>query len=231
MSFKYGFYDAVDGDRLYSAEDFSSMYDGLITDGIYRNIGTAFKVLPGSGFSVNVGAGRAWFNHTWNYNTADYPVELALSDLLLPRIDAIVLEIDTRVAVRENQIKSVMGTPAVNPVKPSLSNSDGLYQHPLAYVSIAANSNEIIEANIEDCIGTVQCPYVSAKLTLMSITEAFSVFEEQYQEWMKSITEGTDTSLLVDLKLRTDALDTKATEIEAEEARLDKVLTDIKNYM
>lgn len=231
MSFKFGFYNAVDGDRLYSAEDFSEMFDGLITDGIYQNIGNAFSVVPGLGFAVNVKTGRAWFNHTWNNNTADYPIELTISDLLLPRIDAIVLEVDTRVAVRANSLKSITGTPAVTPSKPTITKSDGLYQYPLAYVTVPANSNSIVAANIENCVGTAQCPYLSAKLTIMSISEAFAGFEKQYQDWMKTLTEGSDSAILVDLKFKTEALETKAAELEAEEARLNQMLADIQKNL
>lgn len=229
MAFKYGFYNSVNEDRIYSAEDFSEMYDGLIIDGVYQNIGNAFAVAPSNVlFGVNIGAGRAWFNHTWNNNSAAYPLELTISDLLLPRIDAIILEVDTRVAVRANSLKSITGTPAITPVKPTLTKADGLFQYPLAYVTVPANSNSIVAANIENCVGTSQCPYVSAKLTLMSITEAFSVFEGQYQAWIKTLTEGTDSATLVQLKYKMEGLETKATEIETEEARLDAMLKDIQ---
>lgn len=231
MSLSFGFYDSVDGDRKYSAIQFGEMYDGLITDGIYQNIGDKLKVTPGVGMQVHVGSGRAWFNNTWVSNTSAYPVDLTISDLLLPRIDAIVLEVDTRVAVRANSLKSITGTPNVNPAKPSITNADGLYQYPLAYVTVPANSTSIVVGNIEDTIGTTQCPWVSAKLSLMSISDAFAVFEKQYLDWMETLTEGSNSSILLDLKYTADALETKAAALEAEEARLNQMLTEIQNNM
>ena len=36
MAFKYGFYNSREHDRVYDAEDFSSMFDGIIADGIFH---------------------------------------------------------------------------------------------------------------------------------------------------------------------------------------------------
>lgn len=39
-----GFFDSINGDRRYNAEDFGRMFDGLITDGIVAGYGDAFSV-------------------------------------------------------------------------------------------------------------------------------------------------------------------------------------------
>ena len=44
MSFTYGFYNSKNHDRTYNAEQMSSIFDGLIEDGIYESIGGAFLV-------------------------------------------------------------------------------------------------------------------------------------------------------------------------------------------
>lgn len=43
---KSGFYDSINHDRLYRADDFSDYFEGLISDGIYAGIGKEFRVLP-----------------------------------------------------------------------------------------------------------------------------------------------------------------------------------------
>ena len=70
MSISYGFYNSINHDRKYNAEQISSIFDGIITDGVYHSIGNAFSVTPGTDMSVNVASGRAWFNHTWTLNDA-----------------------------------------------------------------------------------------------------------------------------------------------------------------
>jgi len=64
LSVTYGFYNSVNGDRKYDAIQVSSIFDGIVKDGIFMSIGTSFRVKAASGMTVNVGVGRAWFNQT-----------------------------------------------------------------------------------------------------------------------------------------------------------------------
>lgn len=213
MSFKFGFYNAIDHDRLYSAEDFGQMFDGLITDGIYSSIGGSFAVVAGSGLSVLVRPGRAWFNHTWSVNTADYPVQLDYSDLLLPRIDAIVIEVDTRAVVRANSIKKITGTPATNPVKPTLTKSDGLYQYPLAYVRVPQNAENVEAINIENCIGNVT-PFVTGILKSVSIEELWNQWQAQFDTWFDGVKTALSGDIATNLLNRIVAVEDRATGLE-----------------
>lgn len=219
MSFKFGFYNAIDHDRSYSAEDFGQMFDGLITDGIYSSIGGALAVVAGSGLSVNVRPGRAWFNHTWNVNTADFPIQLDYADLLLPRIDAIVLEIDTRAVVRANSLKRVTGTPATNPVKPTLTKSDGLYQYPLAYVRIPQNSTNVEAANIENCIGNVT-PFCTGILKSVSIEELWTQWEAQFNIWFDGVKAALSGDIASNLLNRIVAVEDRTTALETEKVNV-----------
>ena len=40
MSVTYGFYNSLNGDRKYDSAQISSIFDGLIVDGIFASIGT-----------------------------------------------------------------------------------------------------------------------------------------------------------------------------------------------
>ena len=46
MSLTYGFYNSVDHDRVYDATQFGSIFDGVINDGVFQNIGDLFAVSP-----------------------------------------------------------------------------------------------------------------------------------------------------------------------------------------
>ena len=96
-----GFYNSL-GDRKYDAIQMSEMFDGIINDGIFASIGTGFVVKADTGNIVNVGIGKAWFNHTWTKNDAILPVTCEESEVLLDRIDAIVIEVNTLNEVRDN---------------------------------------------------------------------------------------------------------------------------------
>ena len=49
MAFTYGFFNSLNGDRKYTAEQLSSIFDGLITDGVFDSIGDILATVPGSG--------------------------------------------------------------------------------------------------------------------------------------------------------------------------------------
>lgn len=100
MSVTYGFYNSLNGDRKYNAEQVSSLFDGLIIDGVFASVGTAFAVKATTGITVNVGIGKAWFNHTWTLNDSILPLEAPEAEVLLDRIDAVVLEVDATESVR-----------------------------------------------------------------------------------------------------------------------------------
>ena len=118
MSLTSGFFNSVNGDRTYNADQFTSMFDGVVIDGVFGSYGDSFNVTPGSGLGVIVGTGRAWFNHTWSYNDAPINIALASASSSGSRYDAIVLKVDTTDTVRANSIEVISGSTAVSPVKP-----------------------------------------------------------------------------------------------------------------
>lgn len=75
MSVTCGFYNSLNGDRKYDAMQISSVFDGLIIDGVFASIGTAFAVKAAGGLTLNIGIGKAWFNHSWTLNEAVLPME------------------------------------------------------------------------------------------------------------------------------------------------------------
>lgn len=188
MSFTYGFYNSVNHDRVYDATQFGQMFDGFINDGVYSSIGNCFKVSASGGMVVSIGTGRAWFNRTWCYNDSVLLLTDSGSEILLNRIDAVVIEVDQRSQTRATSLKFVKGTPSSNPVKPTLSNSDGLYQHPLAYITIESGTNEITEDNIESVIGTDECPFVTGIVQQVTITDLLTQWKAQWNTWFNSET-------------------------------------------
>ena len=124
MSVTFGFYNALNHDRKYDAIQVSSIFDGIINDGIYESIGTAMIVKATSYMVINIGIGRAWFNHTWTYNDSILPLTVQPSELVLNRIDIVILEVDSTRTVRTNSIKIIEGTPAATPVAITLVNNE-----------------------------------------------------------------------------------------------------------
>lgn len=181
MSVTYGFYNSVKGDRKYDAIQMSSIFDGIIRDGILQHVGTAMMVKESEGMIVNVGIGRAWFNHTWTLNDALLPLTVPISEVILNRIDAVVLEVDAREEVRANSIKIIKGTPASSPKNPTMVKTNERWQYPLAYIRVNAGVTSIRQANITNCVGTSACPFVTAPLEKMSIDALVAQWGDQWK--------------------------------------------------
>lgn len=193
MSFASGFFNSVDHDRLYDATDISRLFDGLIRDGIFASIGDCLVVKQSNQMNVSVGTGRAWFNHTWSYNDALYPVTIPPSEILMDRIDAIVLEINSVEAVRANSIKLIKGTPASTPTKPSLTNTKEVHQYPLAYVTVGKEVTSIRQADIENCVGTSACPFVTGILEVISIEQLIPQWKDILNRFVEENTANFNT--------------------------------------
>lgn len=193
MSFASGFFNSVDHDRLYDATDISRLFDGLIRDGIFASIGDCMVVKQSNQMNVTVGTGRAWFNHTWSYNDALYPVTIPPSEILMDRIDAIVLEINSVESVRANSIKLIKGTPASTPTKPALTNTKEVHQYPLAYVTVGKEVTSIRQADIENCVGTSACPFVTGILEVISIEQLIPQWKDILNRFVEENTANFNT--------------------------------------
>ena len=189
MSVTSGFFNSLNSDRRYNAEQMSAIFDGVINDGIFASIGTAFTVSADSGFTVNVGIGRAWFDSIWVYNDAILPVTFDEAEIVLDRIDAIVIEINKTEEVRAGSIKIVKGSPSSIPQRPALTKDGYVTQYPLAYVEINAGRLSITQSKITSMIGTSDCPYITGILQVQNIDNIVAQWKAQWEEWYANQTE------------------------------------------
>lgn len=173
MAVTSGFFNAeYDGnvpDRAYNAEQFGELFDGVMNDGVFGSVGDALEVSAGSGMSVRVAPGRAWFNHVWVKNSNVLTLEISSSSAALDRYDAIILDINKDISVRAGDIKVVTGVAASNPAKPTMIHTASRNQYPLAYILVRAGSTSIAASDIEDARGTTECPFASGILSGISI--------------------------------------------------------------
>ena len=171
MSLTSGFFDSFNEDRKYNSLQFSSIFDGIISDGIYATYGDYFLVSPVSGMNIKVGTGRAWLDHTWTLNDADYPLTVEDAEVVLKRIDTVIIEVDRTNSGRINRLRILKGTPASAPVAPQLTKTESLKQYPLADILVKPNATEIVAADITNRIGTADLPWVSGIIDHVSAEE------------------------------------------------------------
>lgn len=195
MSVTSGFFNSLSGDRKYDAIQISSMFDGLITDGIYNGFLESFMVtaLSPASMVVTVGEGRCWFNHTWTLNDAPLPLTLDVGDVVLNRIDTIVIDVDSTDTVRACTIKVVKGAPSSQAVRPTLENTETHHQYPLCDISVPAGATTITQSNITNRRGTSDCPFVATLMKSVDVDDLLIQWESQWNDWMTDRADAMDT--------------------------------------
>jgi len=190
MSVTFGFYNSINKDRQYNSAQMSSLFDGIINDGVFASIGVSLVVEAGTGMGVIVGEGRAWFNHTWTNNDAELPLTVTAAEMTLNRIDAVVVEVDSSDATRANSIKIVKGLPASIPVNPIMTDTEYVHQYPLAYIYVAAGVTAITGLNITNAVGTAACPFITGLLQTMTVDGITNILTAEFEDWFAGV-QGT----------------------------------------
>lgn len=206
MAVTYGFYNSLNKDRVYNAEQMNAIFDGVITDGVFASIGGKLIPTAGSGMEVIVKPGKCWFNSTWTVNDAELPLAISSADVSLPRIDAIVVDVNSAVNTRMNSIKVVKGIPSANPVKPTLISNKTQHQYALGYVTIPANSTSVSGGNIENNVGKSTCPFVTSILQQTNIDDLFNQWEVQFQTWFQNVQAQLSGDVAANLQAQIDAI-------------------------
>lgn len=192
MSVSSGFFNSLNGDRKYNAAQMSAIFDGLIIDGVFASIGTAFAVKAAGGLTVNVGIGKAWFDHTWTVNDSILPMTAPEAEVLLDRIDAVVLEVNGMESVRNNTIKFVKGNPSSAPSRPTLTNEGNVHQHPLCYIYRKYGTAVINQADITPMVGTESTPFVTGILQTISLDELLGKWQDELDRFTDARSKEVD---------------------------------------
>lgn len=192
MSVSSGFFNSLNGDRKYNAAQMSAIFDGLIIDGVFASIGTAFAVKAAGGLTVNIGVGKAWFNHTWTVNDSILPMTAPEAEVLLDRIDAVVLEVNGMESVRDNTIKFVKGNPSSAPSRPALTNEGNVHQYPLCYIYRKYGTAVINQADITPMVGTESTPFVTGILQTISLDELLGKWQDELDRFTDARSQEVD---------------------------------------
>lgn len=192
MSVSSGFFNSLNGDRKYNAAQMSAIFDGLIIDGVFASIGTAFAVKAAGGLTVNVGIGKAWFDHTWTVNDGILPMTAPEAEVLLDRIDAVVLEVNGMESVRNNTIKFVKGNPSSAPSRPTLTNEGNVHQYPLCYIYRKYGTAVINQADITPMVGTESTPFVTGILQTISLDELLGKWQDELDRFTDARSKEVD---------------------------------------
>ena len=183
MSVSSGFFNSVNGDRTYTADQMSEYFLGIIGDGVCENVGGRLAVSAGSGMSVSIASGRAFIGSKWLENSAAYNLSITGADASLNRYTAVIVRLDR--ANRTMMLTTKDGTSATSPTKPQMTvTSTGISEICLAYVYVPMGSTSISASNITDTRADSNiCGWVTGVIEQVDTSDLFNQWQAAYQAY------------------------------------------------
>jgi len=145
------FASAVPGQPEYNQPEHAEVLKTIYSSGVLKTLLDELEVieLPAPAMSVRVKTGQAWINGFWYGNDDNLDVELDAADEDLPRIDRIVVRLDT-LANFKISTEVLTGEPGAIPAATALTETAAIWEIPLAQVLVGAGVVTIVNANITD---------------------------------------------------------------------------------
>lgn len=150
MALESGFFNSVNGDRKYNAEDISRYFDNILSSGVYKRIENSMLVSANSGMTLTVSPGAGLIDCHWFRAKAAETVTIPTANAVLPRFDTVVVRLDMSDSVRSITLDVVSGTPATSPVEPTPVRTETIHELVLALVYVPAGATSIVAENITD---------------------------------------------------------------------------------
>lgn len=183
---KSGFFNSVNKDRTYLAEDFAKYFSLVVANGVFPQSADWLKVKPAGGMTVALSLGYAWING-YNYqNDSDKVFTLDVADGSSDRIDSIMV----RWSKADRKITSVLvkGNISSDPVAPSVQRDGDYYDLKVANIKVDAGITQIEERHIEDTrFDSSVCGIVAGAVKQIDTTDLFSQYDDAFKELMKTV--------------------------------------------
>lgn len=201
MAFQCGFFNSVNGDRKYNAEQMNNPFSRIISNGVFAKpsgeSSTDYQVQAAGGLGLIVKQGRGMFAGKWAWLDADLPLTIPMPHVSLTRIDSVIVRIDASESVRAGSIVYREGTAAASPVPPALVKTAAITEYRLANVTVAPNAASVTQASIEDTRPGSECGFIHNLLWDSDISAAYSQWNAQFHEWFATVKETLATATII----------------------------------
>lgn len=195
MAWTSGFFNSVNGDRLYNADQLSTIFNGLITDGVYESVGNKLAVQPNNGMTIQVATGRGWFGGRWVNNDSPHLVTLENADVLLNRYCAVCVRVDKSASQRTADIYLKYSDLATTPTKPTMERTETVKEYCLAYIYIKGGATAITAADIQDTrADTSLCGWVTGLIEQVDTDTLWTQWEALFDAWYAQLQADTIAS-------------------------------------
>lgn len=195
---KSSFFNSIDGDRKYKAEEWAEYFASFIGNGVFPEPSTNLMVEANTDMTVTVKAGKAWINGYFYYNTADLTVQLDNADGVLKRIDRIVVR--WSLTNRNIEIAVKKGTFASSPVAPVLQRDSDIFELSLADIAVNNGVIQITQVNITDQRqNSSYCGIVAGTVDQIDASGLFAQYEQAFNDWFATLEDVLDENTAANL--------------------------------
>lgn len=190
-----GFYDSVNKDRLYNAEQMNMPYKRVISNGVFATPqgtkSTDLQVVSqNSNRNIIVKKGAGLFADKWLENPADIVIEVPANPNVIPRMDSVIVQVDNRLAERKANIVYREGVAASTPKAPAMNTVTDVKEYRLANVYVGSNANYIGDDAITDRRGSAECPWITSLIQQVDTSTLFNQWQTAYQNYYNSSTKA-----------------------------------------
>lgn len=213
FSIEGGFFDAINNDRVYTANDMNRPYKRLITEGIFATPqgtpSTDLQTISAqSGLNIIVKKGEGLLAGKWFESTTDIQITVPSNTSIVPRRDSVILQINMKQSGRNATIVYRTGTPSSNPQPPELSTDSSIVERRISNIYVAAGANYIGNDAIVDLRGSSECPWITSLIKQVDTSQLYNQWQAAYQnyynnttqefnEWFDEIKETLTTATLI----------------------------------
>jgi len=181
-----GFFDSVDKDRLYSADEMNRPYKRVITNGVFATqVGTPSNDLQvmaqGNSMNIIVSPGEGLFGDKWFQNPTALAITVPDNTNIVARIDSVIAQVDKRQIGRVGNIVYRTGSPASTPTPPSINQISSVIEYRIANIRVGAGAVVINQANITDCRGSSECPWITSLIKQVDTSTLFNQYQEAFE--------------------------------------------------
>ena len=181
-----GFFNAVNDDRKYTAEQMNLLYDRVIADGVFATPqGTPsndLQVFAGTGMNVSVTKGAGIFAHKWFRLMSNILFTVPGNTSGNSRIDSVIVQIDTRNSGRCGNVVYRQGEPSATPTAPAINLVVGVTEYRVANIAVASMATAITQADITDLRGSESCLWVTSLLQQVDTSTLWAQYQAAYAE-------------------------------------------------
>ena len=187
-------------DRAVDSAFLRDFYKAYWSDGVFYDPTTSFQVTAaGAGMALQVAPGKAQIQGAFAVESAVQSLSVAEADTTNNRIDTVVLRLDLSLDKRSIALAVLGGTPAAEPVAPTLTRNSTVWELGLANITVRKNVSALTQQDITDTrLDTQRCGVVAQTIGKLDTSAYFLQSQaalEQIQKELSDLNAGSATML------------------------------------